>query len=394
LSRDEHGAELKRSIESAEADYRSASRTGESVRDNSSTLRRLVGQGRIPELDPEHLYESLQDEQNLGRNEHDVYGDPDSGRILKITKGGRLGAQDGVSSYLRRIVDSNRWWDDDIRLEGVIFDPETGEARLLISQPNIEGRPFNPASEQDMAKVRGYFHAKGFRQYSDLSWWNSATETMANDVDPSNLLIGTDGKVYPIDLILAQVTGARAEMIENAVEARERMGQGPWVRGSRTRAGKAYRGKRWEEIFSLTFPSIPRNPIEAGVQAEKVQSGLSHLMRNFPVVKKAADGVAVRLANPDVSLGERLRISGLRARVVHATTGSDRVVLDSDKLRTALSVRQTLEEADYVSRTSPRGERAAGASDLTKFYTKLYQTPQGNVWHVVEVGGGWVCDAV
>jgi len=74
-------------------------------------------------------------------SEHEVWIDPDSGRVFKATYGRRYGVSfkgDGNAlDYLRRLVLCNQLFNTELRFEGVW--PDRGELRIVVSQRFIYG---------------------------------------------------------------------------------------------------------------------------------------------------------------------------------------------------------------------------------------------------------------
>lgn len=115
--------------------------------------------------------------------------------------------------YLRRLALNNQHLDDDLRFEGVIFNPQNGELRVVVSQPFIIGRPAT------RAEIEAYFKAKGFERFTNRSWWHGGYEILFSDAEGHNILTGVDGRVYPIDLIPEiGLSPMRIQQIERGVE--------------------------------------------------------------------------------------------------------------------------------------------------------------------------------
>lgn len=151
-----------------------------------------------------------------GGREHEVRFEPETGRWLKFTKPGLAGytvdwREDGTpfllnalpSQYLERLRWQNGHLEDDIRLEGLVRD---GQAwRIVTSQPDVPGRA--PTWEE----LHAGLEALGLQR---LRWVGIGYQTseswrlgrlMLWDVHPSNLVLGMNGVLVPIDVILTTV---------------------------------------------------------------------------------------------------------------------------------------------------------------------------------------------
>jgi hypothetical protein len=223
--RERHRRDLGRSIENAAREQRRSrgAGAGDGNRAEGNELGRVALEN-VRRLDETAIIEAGKRgilSANLGRNEHQVYHVPGSGRALKITKEGEFGASGSWLEYLRRIELNNRLWDDDMRLEGVLVNPATGRWRAVVSQPWIEGA--KPASVPEVTK---YFKALGFTRVSDRGFWNSGREILVNDAEPVNVLMGSDGKVYPIDVIpQTDLSPSKVEMFDRIAERRREDGE-------------------------------------------------------------------------------------------------------------------------------------------------------------------------
>jgi hypothetical protein len=145
----------------------------------------------------------FQDPETLGRElgaggEHSVFYQPETGRVLKVTKPGLYGAQaEDAGAYLQRWALQNRIFHDDVHVEGYVMLPGEHEASIVISQPFIEGRDATPAEISD------FLRSKGFVEIESEKWVHPITGIKVWDgITPGNVIAREDGTMMPIDLQL------------------------------------------------------------------------------------------------------------------------------------------------------------------------------------------------
>ncbi len=144
--------------------------------------------------------------------EHVVYHDAERRRAIKITHPNRFGhsvydeSGGGATplEYLRRLAYHNVLFGDDIRLIGAHLDENALE--IISSQPWIVSHPETPVPGQ--AAVDEYLASLGFVR-SDLFpfgfyFYNRANGLAVADAQPNNILVGTDGRLAPIDLVIGR----------------------------------------------------------------------------------------------------------------------------------------------------------------------------------------------
>ncbi|MCF6313666.1 MAG: hypothetical protein L3J39_14570 [Verrucomicrobiales bacterium] len=127
-----------------------------------------------------------------GGNEHNVYYDPETDRVIKITMPPNFGARGAALTYLQNVESSNELFEDDIRLVGVA-QLEEGLA-FVISQP------FIPGIEATIEQIDEYMRGLGFERKGKGFYINVETGFKIIDADPRNVLIGEDYSVVPIDV--------------------------------------------------------------------------------------------------------------------------------------------------------------------------------------------------
>jgi len=102
-------------------------------------------------------------------SEHTVWGDPATARVIKLTHAddfgnGAVGHSLNVGDYLSGLYGQNRYFHDDIRLEGIVYlDNELPQ--VVISQPFILGR------EATHKEIQLFFTRQGFQE-SDPGLWS------------------------------------------------------------------------------------------------------------------------------------------------------------------------------------------------------------------------------
>ena len=105
-------------------------------------------------------------------SEHTVWGDHHSARVIKITHAddfgnGAVGHSLNVSDYLLGLNGQNRFFHDDIRLEGIVY-LDNPIPQVVISQPFVWGR------EASLKEIRTFFTRQGFHE-SDPGVWSKET---------------------------------------------------------------------------------------------------------------------------------------------------------------------------------------------------------------------------
>lgn len=145
-----------------------------------------------------------------GGGEHSIFQGDDPARLLKVTKPNLYGAQgQDAGQYLQRWALSNRVFDDDVRVEGVIELPGDEGSRLVISQPKVEGR------DADADEQRAFLQAKGFVENGGkfihptlgLAVWDTNT--------PGNVIVRPDGSMQAVDLQIAPANAAELQAVRN-----------------------------------------------------------------------------------------------------------------------------------------------------------------------------------
>ncbi len=148
-------------------------------------------------LDPEALHQALGPRFG-GGNEHDVFFDEATQRVIKITLSATgYGAQGDALSYLKNLDRSNRFFADAIRFEGLVAVTPTFDA-IVSSQPFIRGRK---ATE---AEIEGYFSELGYRLTSAHCFEQSdpsGRRWAIADARPDNIIYESNSElVLPIDV--------------------------------------------------------------------------------------------------------------------------------------------------------------------------------------------------
>jgi hypothetical protein len=142
-----------------------------------------------------------------------------AGRWLKFTKPWACGYSVDVSGsqpllfpatplqYFERLRLQNRFFGDSIRFVGITHDRK--HRRIIVSQPDILGRP---AAWNEMDN---WFSHQGFSKLPRirLGGYDSAAFVGHGigvfDVRPANVVVGEDGALLPIDLIVRHLTSSQ-----------------------------------------------------------------------------------------------------------------------------------------------------------------------------------------
>jgi hypothetical protein len=129
--------------------------------------------------------------------EHDVWACEEAGvrRVWKIARNEQMpyGLSGDPLSYLRRWLNSNLVFGDDIHLAGILPD-----GRFVISQLFIEGR----------VPTTIHLHSKleqvGWRQYRNAGtvWTSPDGRIVLSEVHNGNFIERQDGEVSAIDIVL------------------------------------------------------------------------------------------------------------------------------------------------------------------------------------------------
>lgn len=154
---------------------------------------------------------------NIGGGEHDVYLDPKTQRVVKITSGdgesmgyyptmtkdGGIALTRGTpAQYLDSLKLRNEVFGDDNRLHGVLDKGDTAHA--IISQPHVTGE--KPTPEQ----ITSNMEEAGFRQMDPTTFYRKRDNVAVFDMKPENAFMVGDSLV-PIDGI---VTHPNEEMVD------------------------------------------------------------------------------------------------------------------------------------------------------------------------------------
>jgi N12 class adenine-specific DNA methylase len=144
--------------------------------------------------------------------EHDVYADGASGRVIKVTKEGDYGAQ-GIERYLANLQRSNAELGDDIQIVGVVQNAKSGWHHIVISQPFYKGR-----SATD-AEISQHMASRGYARVSNTTYYNPSIGDANSDARPANVIMGDDGQVHPFDVQFFTPTPTMLDQMENVMNA-------------------------------------------------------------------------------------------------------------------------------------------------------------------------------
>lgn len=127
-----------------------------------------------------------------GGNEHQVYRDSLTKRVIKLTRPPAFGAQGEAYIYLNNFLAANLLFGDDIRLEGLV--EASDGLRFVISQPFVEGQ----ISSKE--RIESYFFELGFVLSGTHSFRHQESGLIIADARPANVLEDTQGMLFPIDV--------------------------------------------------------------------------------------------------------------------------------------------------------------------------------------------------
>lgn len=167
--------------------------------------------GRV--LDPAALERFTEGKPQFGKNEHLVYLDPESGRVVKITHSHQYGNK-GLSAWIANAQKSNARWGDDIHLVGAV-EAEPGNVQLVLSQPFIpEARPAT------RAEIDWHLYQKGYRRVSDLTYYHPDREEAVSDAQEENVLWSAqDRQAHAIDVHFFTPGESLKQMWDNVIAA-------------------------------------------------------------------------------------------------------------------------------------------------------------------------------
>lgn len=184
----------------------SSADTGESI------LSRL----RIfPEIEVQVFVEGTVYLEHRNGAEHNVFFDPETGRVIKLTQPGEFGASGGLKEYVQRMVWANEFFEDEVLIEGWLKYPNEESPRLITSQPWYRVSAERP--EPTMAEIAAYMWRKGFLKAYDGVWIHADREVVVSDALPKNYVLAAGGYVHAIDVILVTPGGPQWERLQNMV---------------------------------------------------------------------------------------------------------------------------------------------------------------------------------
>ena len=135
--------------------------------------------------------------------EHFVYLDPSSDRVIKITRNCAYGLSGYAHEYLNYLLLSNEIFHDDIRVEGVVqindVDHDELFAAIVISQPFIQGE--RPTEEE----ITIWFQKYNYVAVGKHDFTNREEGIHATDAHTGNLIKVESGELVPIDVLLERI---------------------------------------------------------------------------------------------------------------------------------------------------------------------------------------------
>jgi hypothetical protein len=104
----------------------------------------LGGLGIFPEISAQIFVEGTLHLEHRNGAEHNVFFDPSTGRVIKLTQPGEYGASGSLLDYVQRMAWANEFFQDDILFEGWLHYPNEEHPRLITSQPWYRVSPLRP----------------------------------------------------------------------------------------------------------------------------------------------------------------------------------------------------------------------------------------------------------
>ena len=138
---------------------------------------------------------AIQKGKDFGGFEHEVYADPKSDRVFKITRNGSFGINSDLSGYLKRL-DTDQLITPvlDPKIHGVYRDDD-GQFRVVTSQAFIKGDvPTEP-------EINSYLTARGWEKSPGGAYgWTHSDGIEMIDAHSGNFIKTGDGHLVPIDV--------------------------------------------------------------------------------------------------------------------------------------------------------------------------------------------------
>jgi hypothetical protein len=143
------------------------------------------------------------------------FGDP-SGRVVKVTKPGELGAEElGLEGYLQRMAWSNELLGDDVTVEGWALMPGEDARRLVTTQPEYFPDPERP--EPTQLEIDVFMRAHDFLKAYAGAYLHETRDIVASDAVPKNFVRIRGGRIFAIDVVLLAPTAEQHERLTNQV---------------------------------------------------------------------------------------------------------------------------------------------------------------------------------
>lgn len=167
----------------------------------------------FPELEVEVFTDGTAYLEHRNGAEHDVFFDPATGRVIKLTQPGEFGAWGGLEEYLQRLAWSNEFFDDDWLVEGWLHYPNESAPRLVTSQPWYRVNPARP--EPTLDEIDAYLWHMGWLKAYDGAWIHRDRQIAISDALPKNFVFDVAGYIQPIDLIILQPDDDQWDRLQN-----------------------------------------------------------------------------------------------------------------------------------------------------------------------------------
>ncbi len=185
-------ADIGRSARSIQAEQGVALQDGE----RQALIQWAVQNGRVI---PPSRFENREPED--GGVEHDVWFDPQTEQVEKITRDKPI----QVSDYLERLALQNAIFNDDTQIKGVTFHKPSGRVAIVTSQPFRSGEP------PTQADIDSKMEELGFEKFGTPDGLYRGHGITIADAMPKNWIKDTaTGELMPIDLQIVASPEAQA----------------------------------------------------------------------------------------------------------------------------------------------------------------------------------------
>ena len=302
--------------------------------------------------------------------EHDVYRDAVSNRVIKVTKEGAYGAK-GLGNYVNNIRRSNAQLGDDIQIVGVVENKNSGWPHLIISQPFIKGR------SATTAEIQHYMGTHGFYRVSDVTYYNPSTGEAISDAREANVMQGVDGLTHPFDVQFFRPNDKLVEMFDNIINAN------PWGNAIRSMPKRSGHFKNNADTAAMAADEQAAQSAKSSPQGGLDEAEVKQLfpeenrLSNLPV--DSAPMRAIRRENPKFDPFEKT-VTVWRASIGKELRLNDYVALNRSIAEAHMeNLRDRGEDNASISKFTVHPSDLLMANDATEFiYFPSENSPAGS----------------